>query len=237
MKTRLEFFFLHILDFDTNELKQMKEVVERQHSMFREKVKSEKSLKALKRKRPTGEKSGNNELELSMDDLRFRKSYCQEVNDFLKNNKEEDEDDKKSPIVPSSLAENNKQTAEIVNKWNEDDDDIEILAKKSKTNDDVGNGSVEPVENKPLPLVVCLDQSKVNKTGVNFFYVNFLYTTLLSICYGWGLILKAVYCNCCTPFYVGGKSVHKHFYIWGENRTFRCPIFFIHLQKKLETCL
>ena len=113
----------------------MKEVVERQHSMFREKVKSEKSLKALKRKRPTGEKSGNNELELSMDDLRFRKSYCQEVNDFLKNNKEEDEDDKKSP-----LAENNKQTAEIVNKWNEDDDDIEILAKKSKTNDD-GNGS------------------------------------------------------------------------------------------------
>ena len=68
----------------------MKEVVERQHSMFREKVKSEKSLKALKRKRPTGdnEKSGsNNELELSMDDLRFRKSYCQEVNDFLKNTK------------------------------------------------------------------------------------------------------------------------------------------------------
>merc|ERR1712001_730130 len=160
-----ESVFQPLLDqnFDTNELKQMKEVVERQHSMFREKVKSEKSLKALKRKRPTGEKSGNNELELSMDDLRFRKSYCQEVNDFLKNNKEEDEDDKKSPIVPSSLAENNKQTAEIVNKWNEDDDDIEILAKKSKTNDDVGNGSVEPVENKPLPLVVCLDQSKKKK--------------------------------------------------------------------------
>ena len=183
----------------------MKEVVERQHSMFREKVKSEKSLKALKRKRPTGEKSGNNELELSMDDLRFRKSYCQEVNDFLKNNKEEDEDDKKSPIVPSSLAENNKQTAEIVNKWNEDDDDIEILAKKSKTNDDVGNGSVEPVENKPLPLVACLDQSKVNKTGVNFFLRKFLIHYITEFLLWMGVNFKSCLLQLLYPFLCWGK--------------------------------
>ena len=77
-----ESVFQPLLDenFDSNELKQMKEVVERQHSMFREKVKTEKSLKALKRKRT----DKSNDLDFSLEDLRFRKSYCQEVNDFLK---------------------------------------------------------------------------------------------------------------------------------------------------------
>ena len=96
-----ESIFQPLLDenFDSNELKQMKEVVERQHSMFREKVKTEKSLKALKRKRT----DKSNELDFSLEDLRFRKSYCQEVNDFLKG--------KQSQISPN---------------------DDEVIAKKSK---------------------------------------------------------------------------------------------------------
>ena len=35
-------------NFDSKELKDMKEIVQKQHSLFRERVKSEKSLKALK---------------------------------------------------------------------------------------------------------------------------------------------------------------------------------------------
>ena len=69
-------------NFNSKELKDMKEVVERQHSLFRERVKSEKSLKALKRKRSDIDKS--QELDFSLEDLRFKKSYCQEVSDFLK---------------------------------------------------------------------------------------------------------------------------------------------------------
>ena len=68
-------------NFNSKELKDMKEVVKRQHSLFRERVKSEKSLKALKRKR-SDDKS--HELDFSLEDLRFKKSYCQEVSDFLK---------------------------------------------------------------------------------------------------------------------------------------------------------
>ena len=39
---------LLVENFDSKELKDMKEIVQKQHSLFREKVKSEKSLKALK---------------------------------------------------------------------------------------------------------------------------------------------------------------------------------------------
>ena len=80
---------LLVENFNSKELKDMKEVVQRQHSFFREKVKSEKSLKALKRKRSdAGDKPSQQEqqLDFSLEDLRFRKSYCQEVSDFLKKN-------------------------------------------------------------------------------------------------------------------------------------------------------
>jgi len=72
---------LLVENFDSNELKDMKEIVQKQHSLFREKVKSEKSLKALKRKRSDVDKS--EELGIDMDDLRFKKSYCQEVKVFF----------------------------------------------------------------------------------------------------------------------------------------------------------
>ena len=88
----------------------MKEVVQRQHSFFREKVKSEKSLKALKRKRSPEQR--REELDFSLEDLRFRKSYCEEVNDFLKNSKK-------------SLS--NQEGPE-----KHDHDDQETVAKKSK---------------------------------------------------------------------------------------------------------
>jgi len=68
-------------NFNSNELKDMKEKVQEQHFLFRERVKSEKSLKALKRKRSDVDKS--EELGFDMDGLRFKKSYCQEVKDFL----------------------------------------------------------------------------------------------------------------------------------------------------------
>jgi hypothetical protein len=68
-------------NFERKELEDMNETVLKQHTLFREKVRSEKSLvKAVKRKR-----SGDvfDELDFTLDDLRFRKSYCQEVNDHL----------------------------------------------------------------------------------------------------------------------------------------------------------
>ena len=57
----------------------MNEVVLKQHSLFREKVKTEKSLTAIKRKR---EDDVFDEFQFSIQDLRFRKSYCQEVEEF-----------------------------------------------------------------------------------------------------------------------------------------------------------
>lgn len=105
-------------NFDSKELKDMKEIVQKQHSLFREKVKSEKSLKALKRKRP--EDSGKPELDLTLDDLRFKKSYCQEVSDFLK----------KDPDTGTS---------------NEPEE--EVVAKKSKTEVDTTETAPDPATN------------------------------------------------------------------------------------------
>ena len=75
---------LLVENFDSKELKDMKAKVEEQHSLFRERVKSEKSLKALKRKHEK-EQTDPELNNFSLEDLRFKKSYCQEVNDFLKN--------------------------------------------------------------------------------------------------------------------------------------------------------
>ena len=68
-------------NFERKELEDMNETVLKQHSFFREKVRSEKTLvKAVKRKR-SGEVF--DDLDFALDDLRFKKSYCQEVNDHM----------------------------------------------------------------------------------------------------------------------------------------------------------
>ena len=82
---------LLVENFDSKELKDMKEIVQKQHSLFRERVKSEKSLKALKRKR-SQEVDKSADLDFNLEDLRFKKSYCQEVNDFLRKKGHEDDD-------------------------------------------------------------------------------------------------------------------------------------------------
>lgn len=63
-------------NFEAKELADMNEMVLRQHSLFREKVKLEKRLKAIKRKR---DDPVFDEFEASLEDLRFRKTYCEEV--------------------------------------------------------------------------------------------------------------------------------------------------------------
>jgi len=114
---------LLVENFNSKELKDMKEVVQRQHSFFREKVKSEKSLKALKRKRSdAGDKPSQQEqqLDFSLEDLRFGKSYCQEVSDFLKKNS-----------IPQEGGGASCSSSGI--KLDQDqDEDGEIAAKKSK---------------------------------------------------------------------------------------------------------
>ena len=63
-------------NFDDTELEAMNKTVTEQHAIYREKVKSEKSLKAVKRKL-------SDEIfkqdDFGLDSLRFKKSYCQEV--------------------------------------------------------------------------------------------------------------------------------------------------------------
>lgn len=55
-------------NFETKELAAMNEVVLKQHSLFRQKVQSEKTLKAIKRKRE--EVDGLDEFEFSIEALR-----------------------------------------------------------------------------------------------------------------------------------------------------------------------
>ena len=68
-------------NFEQKELEDMNETILQQHMFFREKIRSEKTLvKAVKRKR-SGEVF--DDLDFTLDDLRFKKSYCQEVDDHL----------------------------------------------------------------------------------------------------------------------------------------------------------
>ena len=76
-------------NFETKELADMSEMVMKQHSLFRAKVKSEKSLKAVKRKRSTddyddvlGIVQSANEFEFSLEQIKFRKTYCEEVDEM-----------------------------------------------------------------------------------------------------------------------------------------------------------
>eukprot|EP00094_Tigriopus_californicus_P002281 TCALIF_02202-PA protein Name:"Similar to Fbxl5 F-box/LRR-repeat protein 5 (Mus musculus)" AED:0.08 eAED:0.08 QI:0/0/0/1/1/1/3/0/526 len=67
-------------NFEPRELVDMNEMVLKQHTLFRQKVKTEKSLsKAIKRKR---EEDVYDQFGASLEELRFRKTYCQEVDDF-----------------------------------------------------------------------------------------------------------------------------------------------------------
>ena len=75
-------------NFETKELADMSEMVMKQHSLFRAKVKSEKSLKAVKRKRSTedyddvlGIVKSASEFEFSLEQIKFRKTYCEEVDE------------------------------------------------------------------------------------------------------------------------------------------------------------
>ena len=78
----------------------MNKTVTEQHAIYREKVKSEKSLKAVKRKL-------SDEIfkqdDFGLDSLRFKKSYCQEVkersNETSGNDKSESE-----KIEPESVS-------------------------------------------------------------------------------------------------------------------------------------
>ena len=144
---------LLVENFNSKELKDMKEVVQRQHSFFREKVKSEKSLKALKRKRSdAGGKPQQEQLDFSLEDLRFRKSYCQEVSDFLKKN---------SPQEGASCSTSGIQL-------DQDQDEGEIAAKKSKLS------SLQPcyIDQIPEELLVLIfsnlgPQALINCGAVN----------------------------------------------------------------------
>lgn len=76
-------------NFETKELTAMSEMVMKQHLLFRAKVKSEKSLKAVKRKRSTedyddvlGIVKSANEFEFSLEQIKFRKTYCEEVDEM-----------------------------------------------------------------------------------------------------------------------------------------------------------
>uniref|UniRef100_A0A0K2UHQ8 F-box domain-containing protein n=1 Tax=Lepeophtheirus salmonis TaxID=72036 RepID=A0A0K2UHQ8_LEPSM len=70
--------------FDQKELENLLNTVLEQHRLWKEKVSAEKSLKLVKRKRKFDEDEYIAEIaSAKMDHLRFRRSYCEEVNDFF----------------------------------------------------------------------------------------------------------------------------------------------------------
>ena len=85
-------------NFDDTELEAMNKTVTEQHAIYKEKIKSEKSLKAVKRK--LSDEVFDAEDDFGLDSaLRFKKSYCQEVNERLNKKVNEKED---SELLPSS---------------------------------------------------------------------------------------------------------------------------------------
>lgn len=130
-----EAIFQPLLDenFDSKELKDMKETVEKQHTFFREKVKTEKSLKALKRKRPGNDKSG--ELGFTLEDLRFKKTYCQEVNE-LKEAKARKLSGEEGPSCSTKQSK---------------DSNGEVVAKKSKLAEELKEDSKKTCKINDLP--------------------------------------------------------------------------------------
>ena len=93
-------------NFDDTELEAMNKTVIQQHALYREKVKSEKSLKAVKRKLSDEVFEAGEDFGLDSS-LRFRKSYCQEVSDHLSKKKKEDKDEE-TIITPAVVAAKDK---------------------------------------------------------------------------------------------------------------------------------
>ena len=78
----------------------MNKTVTEQHAIYKEKIKSEKSLKAVKRK--LSDEVFDAEDDFGLDSaLRFKKSYCQEVNERLSKKAIEKED---SELLPSQFT-------------------------------------------------------------------------------------------------------------------------------------
>ena len=87
-------------NFDDTELEAMNKTVTEQHAIYKEKIKSEKSLKAVKRK--LSDEVFDAEDDFGLDSqLRFKKSYCQEVNERLSKKVNEKED---SELLPSQFT-------------------------------------------------------------------------------------------------------------------------------------
>ena len=87
-------------NFDDTELEAMNKTVTEQHAIYKEKIKSEKSLKAVKRK--LSDEIFDAEDDFGLDSaLRFKKSYCQEVNERLSKKAIEKED---SELLPSQFT-------------------------------------------------------------------------------------------------------------------------------------
>jgi len=72
--------------FDDTELEAMNKTVTEQHAIYKEKIKSEKSLKAVKRKLSD---EVFKQDDFGLDTLRFKKSYCQEVKERKETKKED----------------------------------------------------------------------------------------------------------------------------------------------------
>eukprot|EP00096_Caligus_rogercresseyi_P015300 TRINITY_DN7754_c0_g1_i1.p1 TRINITY_DN7754_c0_g1~~TRINITY_DN7754_c0_g1_i1.p1 ORF type:complete len:412 (+),score=161.23 TRINITY_DN7754_c0_g1_i1:614-1849(+) len=86
--TEEEQVFQPLLDkyFDEKELETLLSTVLEQHRLWKEKVSAEKSLKLVKRKREHTDDEDDYIAEIAaskLDTLRFRRSYCEEVNDFF----------------------------------------------------------------------------------------------------------------------------------------------------------
>ena len=81
--------------FDDTELEAMNKTVTEQHAIYKEKIKTEKSLKAVKRKL-------SDEIfkqdDFGLDSLRFKKSYCQEVKE------RKDKDQSVSEVIKSEAS-------------------------------------------------------------------------------------------------------------------------------------
>ena len=72
--------------FDDTELEAMNKTVTEQHAIYKEKIKTEKSLKAVKRKLSD---EVFKQDDFGLDTLRFKKSYCQEVKERKETKKED----------------------------------------------------------------------------------------------------------------------------------------------------
>jgi len=135
-----EAVFQPLLDqnFEPQELEQMNQKVIEQHNFYREKIK-EKKLKAVKRKIDQ-EPRPSNILDLTFDELRVKKSYCQEVSDHVKGNNQavNDEDEKVAAAALRNKSVEGNDSGDVIGPAADDDDDIHASShpKYIKTDDE-----------------------------------------------------------------------------------------------------